>query len=603
MKNILFIINSSDGKVDEELNKIKNKNIYIASYNLDIIEKYSNNNNISMVFSLEEMHTIFESGNQIRRLIERVNQFLNIIIEDDELYVSEHVEGGNNQAILDIVIFKLSFDKILQNNQIDSIVNYTTSSQCKEDVYIRDISIEKGIYYKRHIDYRFEYFRKYFTIKSSKYSHGIFAFIKFVILKTKFNKNKNIKDPNSLFINICADLDKFYLPFKYFANKIAFNSDIKCYFVTNNLIRNKKLIKERPFILEHYIHVYDFICSYYLSLKYLIIYKFKKEHLSSFFSKIPYSIVRQIDSVILYEIIVQYGHNYRYKKSLDRFMFNNSMVAWKVWGGGSSPEGRIALNLIKNKYQNISSFAFDIGNNFYNYPFFSESTKLIDLKVVFNQHDYQIDLLNRHSAKRVLLIPELNIIKSMNMLKIKYTQKDSLEIIGFDKKYDQYIFIDINVRIRGYIHIQEIESFIFNTKKLAEIFNNYAFIIKPHPSFKELSYLESKLYNVENIYIYNPNESIFHYLNASTIVITKQSTIGFEANYLGKVLVSLILDGEENWKVFGDFAYYFYSFDEVKKFLNRDEDFLINHNSSEKCIQKNEEKTTIDFLNLLPNVK
>jgi len=279
------------------------------------------------------------------------------------------------------------------------------------------------------------------------------------------------------------------------------------------------------------------------------------------------------------------------------------MVAWKVWGGGSSPEGRIALNLIKNKYQNISSFAFDIGNNFYNYPFFSESTKLIDLKVVFNQHDYQIDLLNRHSAKRVLLIPELNIIKSMDMLKIKYTQKDSLEIIGFDKKYDQYIFIDINVRIRGYIHIQEIESFIFNTKKLAEIFNNYAFIIKPHPSFKELSYLESKLYNVENIYIYNPNESIFHYLNASTIVITKQSTIGFEANYLGKVLVSLILDGEENWKVFGDFAYYFYSFDEVKKFLNRDEDFLINHNSSEKCIQKNEEKTTIDFLNLLPNVK
>jgi hypothetical protein len=603
MKNILFIINSRDGRIDEELNKIKKKNIYIASYNLDIIEKYNNNNNISRVFYLEEMYTIFECGNQIRRLIEKVNQFLNIIIEDDELHVSEHVEGGNNQAILDIIIFKLSFDKILQDNEIDGIVNYTTSSQCKEDVYIRDISVEKGIYYKKYIDCRDEYFRKYFTIKYSKYFHGIFALIKFVILKTKFTKNKNIKDQNSIFINICSDTDKFYVAFKYFANKITFHSDIKCYFITNNLIYNKKLIKEKPFILEHYMYIHDFIYAYYLSLKYLMVYKLKKNYFSSFFAKTPYSIVKQIESVILYEIIAQYGHNYRYKKSLDRFMSNNNMVAWKVWGGGSLPEGRIALNLIKEKYQNISSFAFDIGNNFYNYPFFSESTKLIDLKVVFNQHDYQIDLLNGHSAKRVLIIPELNIIKSMDMLKIKYSQKDSLEIIGIDKKYDQYIFIDINVRIRGYIHIQEIESFIFNTKKLAEIFNNYAFIIKPHPSFKELSYLESKLYNVENIYIYSPNETIFHHLNASTIVITKQSTIGFEANYLGKVLVSLILDGEENWKVFGDFAYYFYSFDEVIELLNRDEVFLINHNSSEKCIQKNEEKTTIDFVNLLTCLK
>jgi hypothetical protein len=603
VNNILFILNREDVKIDKEIKKNKEKNIYIASYSLEILEKYKNNNNIQEVFYLEEMHTIFENSDQVKKIIKRINQFLGVIIADDELCVSEHVEGGNNQAILDIVLFKLSFDKILDDNKIDSIINYTTPAQYKESVYIRDISIERDIINKKYVANKFEYFKIYFKIKYLKYLHGITSLIKYIILKIKFTKNIDIKDQNTIFINICSDANKFYTAFKNFAINIESHSDTKCYFVTNNLINNKDLVNENPFILEHFLKVSDFIKSYYLSFKYLIMYKLNKGYFTSFFFGVPYSITRQIEHVILYEIVAQFGYSYRYKKSLDRFMSKNRMIGWKVWGGGALPEGRIALNLIKEKYQNISSFAFDIGNNFYNYPFHSESNKLVDFKLFFNQHDYQIDLHNGFGAKKGLIIPELNIIKKMDELKLKYTQKNSLNIIGINKKYDQYIFIDINVRIRGYIHIQEVEIFIFNAKKMAEIFNNYAFIIKPHPSFKELSYLESKLHDVENIYTYGQNESIFHYLNASSIVITKQSTIGFEANFLGKVLVSLILDGEENWKVFGDFAYYFYSFDEVIEFLNRDEFFLISHNSSEKCIQKNEEKTTSDFLNLLLCVK
>ena len=46
MGNILFIINSNDRKIDEELNKVKRNNIYIASYNLGTLERFKKNNKI-----------------------------------------------------------------------------------------------------------------------------------------------------------------------------------------------------------------------------------------------------------------------------------------------------------------------------------------------------------------------------------------------------------------------------------------------------------------------------------------------------------------------------------------------------------------------------
>lgn len=599
--NILFIINDDNEDLDKRISLLKDKTIYITSYNLEILEKYKYHSNVKKVFYLEEMHTVFESSEQTIDIITKANEFLKLVINEELIYVQGQIEGGNNQSILDIVLFKLSFDKIITDYKIDLVENYTSSFYYKENKFIKDILIENKIEYLIYITDKYNYFKECIRIDFKRYFKGIYDFFSFLLLNIKYKKNKYNKYKKTLFVHVASNMHKFYDSFKYFTDTIEQNSDYKCKFITNGInITNEKLIQEKPYILEHYMTVLDFFYSFLSTIKYLLIYKTNQNKFNLFFNHLPLSIKNQINNVIYYEIIVQYGFNIRYKKALNRFFSKNTLSAWKLWGGVSLPAGKIAVDIINSKYSYITSFIFDINSEFKYYPFLADNLNLMDYKILFEQKDKEACLYQGYEPNKLLLIPELNIKKNMLKLKNQYTQNDSMKLLNIKNDYLEYIFIDINVRIRGIIHIQEIEIFIYNIKLLAIEFINYAFIIKPHPRFQQFEYLKNHLSGISNIYLFTPELPIFHFLNISTVVITKLSAIGFEALTLGKVLICVILDDESNWEGYGDNANYFFSFIDVIHFLhNIQKTSEIINIKSEKL--KYKESSINDFLEKIEN--
>ena len=96
-----------------------------------------------------------------------------------------------------------------------------------------------------------------------------------------------------------------------------------------------------------------------------------------------------------------------------------------------------------------------------------------------------------------------------------------------------------------------------------------AVIIKPHPS-ADLSNLNELLSNAnDNIYTVNKNILPDHALNVSDLMICKNTYMGIEAMIYDVQVVSVLLDKESIFKIFGKAAEYIYEKKELNIFLEK----------------------------------
>ena len=96
-----------------------------------------------------------------------------------------------------------------------------------------------------------------------------------------------------------------------------------------------------------------------------------------------------------------------------------------------------------------------------------------------------------------------------------------------------------------------------------------ALLIKPHPTHK-VGILEDlvKDYGRENIFLFDKRIDPYHVINVCDLTITKFSTIGIESMIFKKPVISVIIDRDEHWKVYGDAAEYVYTEEELAELLS-----------------------------------
>ena len=89
--------------------------------------------------------------------------------------------------------------------------------------------------------------------------------------------------------------------------------------------------------------------------------------------------------------------------------------------------------------------------------------------------------------------------------------------------------------------------------------------------------------SLENVFMIDKKISVFHCNNATDLLITKFSTIAIEAMYLKKPVISVILDGENKFRIYGDAAEYMDDGEDLKKLMNRlvnDDDYILQWTSN-----------------------
>ncbi len=137
------------------------------------------------------------------------------------------------------------------------------------------------------------------------------------------------------------------------------------------------------------------------------------------------------------------------------------------------------------------------------------------------------------------------------------------------KEVSRCIFYDPGAILRGYQSPAEYVELTNGLLKFVQENPEVGLIIKPHPAGSTEVLKKIVLdFGCENVYLTDKKDLPYKYINLSDVVVTKFSTIGIEAMLLDVPVISVILDGEEKFKMYEEAVEYIYSIDALKTLLH-----------------------------------
>jgi CDP-glycerol glycerophosphotransferase (TagB/SpsB family) len=220
--------------------------------------------------------------------------------------------------------------------------------------------------------------------------------------------------------------------------------------------------------------------------------------------------------------------------------------AVKVWGGGILALGRIYLSIIEDITDPLN-FHYNLGAISISMPYF-DSRDHCDMYLAKSK--LELDYYND------INIPDKKIIQAGQ---VRYDQFDHLvddetpessrSKLDIPSTSEFYIFFAPSKTIRGVTPKLETERLC---KVLGQFINDHRdsrLIVKPHPN-GESRFIQNILdrYDSDRIHFIDSTELPYQCINAADIVVTKFSSVGVEAKLLDTSIVSVVLDGSENFQ-------------------------------------------------------
>jgi hypothetical protein len=242
------------------------------------------------------------------------------------------------------------------------------------------------------------------------------------------------------------------------------------------------------------------------------------------------------------------AQRYRLQQAARRYFASHCPQAMRVWGGGVLPEGAIVLKSLQDKQKPLKFFWI---MNYFDNPYMSNSAP-IDLFLASG--DSQKKYLEKVGVpSRRIVSVGLSRYDHLAAFQKRYTQFQSRAYLNIPQDYQYSILFDSNYALRGYITIQEISLVTNALLNFVREHPSVALLIKPHPAHRP-GWLEDFLdyFSLPNVYLIDKNMLPFHALNAADLIITKFSTIALEAMLFKRPVVSILLDGGERFRIYGD---------------------------------------------------
>ncbi len=261
------------------------------------------------------------------------------------------------------------------------------------------------------------------------------------------------------------------------------------------------------------------------------------------------------------------GQRYRLRSALRNYFKQHLPVAIKLWGGITLAEGIITWkSLNRDKKPLLFNYWLAAVGIAEPYAPQEDPTDLflassLSVKEALEQSGF--------ASERIVVVGQGR-HDHIPSFKMKYNADKSRIFLKIPAHFRIYILFDSNAVMRGYLTTQEQIRCTCSLLDFAKENPSVALMIKPHPSHCA-GILEKIIeeYSMPNVYLIDQKMLPYHALNAADILIYKFSTLGYEAMLFDKPGISVILDDEENFKVYEDAAEYVYSTDELKALLKR----------------------------------
>ena len=251
--------------------------------------------------------------------------------------------------------------------------------------------------------------------------------------------------------------------------------------------------------------------------------------------------------------------------------------AVKIWGVNEFFDGNALWRNIR-KYGRPLKFSYWVGHTYE--QVYAKEDKELGLFLVLDKNQKDIAIRAYGLKEDSVVIVGQSRYQEIFKFKKEVSKVDSIEYLGIKEQKNLIIAYDASAVVPGYLLPSEQAVLTDALLNLCERNRNLMMLIKKHPSQDMIGSLDQQIKNCKssNVILLPTNESPYHFLNAADMLITKFSTIGLEAMYLDKPVLSCILDKEEGFKLFENVADYVFTIEDLVKKI---ESFLIEHDAFE----------------------
>jgi len=240
------------------------------------------------------------------------------------------------------------------------------------------------------------------------------------------------------------------------------------------------------------------------------------------------------------------------RDAMDRYLSDQSPRAIKIWSGGTHEYGRVARLLARTRSDfDPLLFYYSLGVLRHT-PYFHD---FADLYLVSGQYAER-NLIEQGVDPDDIVVTGHGRFDSLVRFRDAHTVADSKDALSVPNDESLCIFYAPQHEMRGFYWKQENLRVMSALVEFAEDHPETTLLIKPHPS-GDPEVVESVTadHAADNVIVIDRSKSAYHCLNVSDVVVTKYSTIGFEAMFFETVLVSIALDHPDRYEdTYGEVA-------------------------------------------------
>ena len=533
---------------------------------------------VEQAIFLEKMESHYCVADDVVAVIRQVNQFLEGLGHEDDipadlLYWVMHCEGGDtSQRVLDVLLLLRSYRELIDRFQPDEIVLIQSVDATWEDKLLLaladDLGIEIRVSGKLGL---FGWLNKRIWLKWRPMAVGIYWLLNIIRVKLSnlFHSQPNIDDKKSVMLQLATSEIK-HLNYNLRLVKALNSSGLQGVVLGWRLGQAAAMLRRDGVAvveLESWISLRDIFCGWIKTLK---SWKRLRQKRQSFLTS-HNGDIKAIRGILMDSLFFFYMrdvvHRYYLSNACRNFFSLHVPRALCPWI--RMVEGITAHQSLPAGNETL---LFQYGGWPYNIPnpvseaYFDKATPNEQL-ILFTISERHSEIMKRQGfLPNNLYVAGFHHIPINKDLLLNSSKSDFRKSLGLELNGALYIFLDPSLNRRGDQSLQE-QLLVLET--LLDIAKNYpevVLIIKPHPNHKP-GILESIIdhFSLPNVTLIPPRDLPHAAIKASDIIISKWSTILFEAMLLDVPGVGIILDNEPSFDGYEGAVDYCYSADELRQ--------------------------------------
>ncbi len=532
---------------------------------------------VAEVCFLEQMESFYAVAAEVIKYLELINQWLESLGDDPKgiprelLYWISHCEGGKTtQRIQDLLLLIRSYEYLLDTHNINNVIILSHPQAEWEDDILVKVAQCKGIAVQIIGRFHFKIIksRVLSLIKLLAREPYYIFYIVLAKLRGKLRFHKAEISKNEIVMQICSLDEKFIednVPIMKSLKSRGYNPVALLWGAAK---AREKFLKEG--LKAEELETFSPISSwwegtYRVWLTWCVAGRRRQEFLAN--SGLQYhhiSLGALMWPSVLFFFWEELAQRYRLLQAAQKYFVSHSPRAIRPWGGGAHPEGAIVLRGLSGKKRPFFIYWFWA---FYENPYLSDySYSDLFLAAGTNQKEF----LEKHGvASQKIVSVGLSRYDYLAAFRKEHSPAQSRTCLNIPQDFQDYILLDSNGTLRGYLTRREQALVAGSLLNFAREHPAVALMIKPHPAHIP-GWLEALIdcFALPNVYLIDKNMMPYHALNAADLLITKFSTLALEAMLFKTPVVSILLDGEERFRIYGDAVERVDSLDDLKEILS-----------------------------------